>query len=117
MKFTAQSLNLLKFWFLGILGLLFDIISWAIVRYKIRPGAETLPLHYNIFYGADAIGRGYELYTVPAIGLFILIVNAIFAGLIRKRDPFAATLMLASALVAEVLVLLAIFFLRSLIVS
>jgi hypothetical protein len=115
MKFTAQGL--IKFWFPGILALLLDIISWAIVLFKIRPGVETLPLHYNIFYGVDAVGRGYELYTVPAIGLFILIINAIFAQVIRKRDPFAATAILAAALVAEILVLVAIFFLRSVIVS
>ena len=114
MKLSARIL--VKFWFLQSLALLLNIITWVIVAFKIRPGSEPIPLHYNIFYGADTVGSGHLLYEIPAIGLFIFIANFILASIIKPKDRFASMLLVASTILAEALIFIAILFLKSFIV-
>lgn len=115
MKISARILT--NLWFLEAVSLLANSISWAILRFKVHPGAVALPLHYNIFYGADAVGRGYELYFVPLIGLFIFAVNLGFSLALEKRDPYAAKMLAGATIASELIILLAILFLRSIIVA
>ena len=114
MKLSARIL--VKFWFLQSLALLLNIISWVIVVYKIRPGSEPIPLHYNIFYGADTVGSGHLLYEIPAIGLFIFIANFIVALIIKPKDKFASMMLVSATILSEMLILIAIIFLKSFIV-
>ncbi len=115
MKISARILT--NVWFLEAVALITNSISWAILRFKVHPGSEVLPLHYNVFYGADAVGRGYELYLVPLIGLFIFAVNLGFSLALERRDQFAAKMLASAAVAAQLVILLAVIFLRSIIVA
>jgi hypothetical protein len=115
MKIPARILA--NLWFLEAISLVVNSISWAVLRFKIRPGSELLPLHYNIFYGTDAVGRGYQLYFVPLIGLFIFAVNVGFSLALERRDPFGSKMLVSATLVSQFVVLLAVMFLRSIIVA
>jgi hypothetical protein len=115
MKIPARILT--NLWFLEAIALIVNSISWAVLRFKIRPGAEILPLHYNIFYGTDAVGRGYQLYFVPLIGLFIFAINVGFSLALERRDEFGATMLASASIVSQFVILLAVIFLRSIIVA
>ncbi len=97
-------------------SLLINIISWAVVYFKIRPDSQTVPLHYNLFYGIDIAGSGYMIYFITATGLAILAVNFLFFRYAKSRDVFAANTAAAVALVAQLFILAAILFLKSIIV-
>ncbi len=105
-----------KVLFLLGLGFVFNIISWLIIVTQIKPTSEVLPLHYNIFYGLDQVGKGYYIYGIPLVGLVILILNYILYRYAVNKEPFAAKTLIAVGLVAQVFILFAILFLKSIIV-
>ena len=107
--------------FISLFSLAFivNIISWLFIYFKIRPGSEIIPLHYNIFYGADSVGRGYYIYFLPAVGMLILLVNFILqkyaAKVDGKTDDFAGKTLAAVSLASAVIIFIAVAFLKSLI--
>jgi hypothetical protein len=96
------------------LGLVLNIISWLVVRFQIRPTSDTVLLHYTIYY-TDVKGPGYYLYAIPAIGLAICVFNIGLYIMLRRREVFAGNLLLGVAAAAQVFILLAILFLKSVI--
>lgn len=90
-----------------------NIITWLIVWLKIKPGPQTTPLHYNIFYGVDYAASGYYAYLLPAIGLSIWIINYFFYIYALNKDPFAARMLILVALAVQVFVLIAVSFLNA----
>ncbi|GAC1412327.1 MAG: hypothetical protein NVSMB66_1050 [Candidatus Doudnabacteria bacterium] len=100
---------------LGI-SFIFNIISWLVIATQIKPNGEQLPLHYNVFYGADLTGNGYYLYLLPFAGLVILTVNYFFYRYAGSKEPFAAKSLLVVSIVVELFVLVAVEFLKSIII-
>ncbi len=98
------------------LALLVNIITWLIIYTQIRPSSEVVPLHYGIFYGTDLIGKGYYIYLIPLAGLAILALNHYFYRKILVKEPLAAKSLIVIALVVQLLILLAVIFLKSIIV-
>ena len=96
------------------LGLVVNIISWLIIRFQIRPTSAIIPLHYTIYYN-DVRGPGYFLYAMPAIGLGICLFNLLLYSVLRKRESFAGNTVLAVAAGAQVFILIAVLFLKSVI--
>ena len=108
MKF--QWKNILS---LFAIGLFANIISWWIVYFQIHPTYETVPLHYNVFYGTDQAGSGYYLYAVPLVGFAILAFNYAFYRKAVGTDRFIANAVAAASLASQVVVLIAVLFLKS----
>lgn len=92
-----------------------NIISWLFIYYKIRPSSEIVPLHYNIFYGADLVGKGYFIYLIPAAGLFIILLNAVVYRFTLRIDRFAGKTLAIVSFAAQILIFVALAFLKSLI--
>jgi len=97
------------------LAIAVNIISWLFVYYKIKPSAEIVPLHYNVFYGADVVGKGDFIYFIPAVGLFIILINIIFYRLALRVDQFAGKTLSLVSIAAQILIFIALVFLKSLI--
>ncbi len=112
MKFIAYFRNIL--FQLG-LSLLINIISWLIILTQIHPSSEILPLHYNVFYGADLSGKGYYLYLIPLAGLALLVINYILYRYTIKKEAFIAKALISVALVIQIFILIAVSFLKSII--
>ncbi len=104
------------FLFLLLASLSVNIITWLVIFFQIRPNAEIIPLHYNIFYGTDLVGMGYLIYFLPAIAFFILFADYIFYRYSVRREPFSAGLVLASGFLVQLLVLTAVLYLKSIII-
>ena len=103
---------------LFLLGLSFciNIITWLVILTQIHPTSEIIPLHYNIYYGPDIVGKGYYLYLLPLVGLAILGINYFFYKYAKTREEFAAKTAVSVALVLQVLILISVLALKSIIV-
>lgn len=104
---------------LVLLNLTFNAILWFSVAFiyfaKIKSTSILLPLHFSILGGVDRLGRWYELFSFPGLGLFIFLLNSILAFLIYKKEKIISILVLAFSLIFQVLILIALSFLNSVI--
>jgi hypothetical protein len=70
----------------------------------------AVPLHYNIHSGVDQFGSWQQLFTIPAVGLAILVINLIGAGVSWKRERILSHFFFLNAVVCEAFLLLAAIF-------
>jgi hypothetical protein len=86
---------------------LFEVLfpTWRIL--PIVYGQSTVPLHYNVHLGVDSIGDWWKIYTVPAIGLFFIIMNLVVARIMWKKEPVLSYLVGASTLLIQLLLCIA----------
>lgn len=101
-------------WFLWLLCLIFNIITFFVIRYKIHPSsAQTFALHYNILVGVDWRGDSRNLYYIPAIGLVITAVNFTFYKVVGDRENFLSFLSAFISLIVQFILLASVLFLAS----
>jgi hypothetical protein len=83
---------------------------WTMVYLKVVPTDQSVVLHYNILSGIDLLGQWYQIYTLPLIGLVLVIFNSVVAHRIYNRQvAFSYFLVLASSL-EQIFLLLATYF-------
>jgi len=90
--------------------LLFQILfpAWRIV--PLIYGQTAVPLHYNIHFGVDTIGEWWRVFTVPAVGLAIALINGVSARRLWKREKMLAYLAVGATLFLEVFLSVAMVF-------
>lgn len=98
-----------------LLAFVANIITWLFIYFKIKPNSEIVPLHYNVFYGADLVGKGYYLYLLPVAGLVIIVINFVFSRYAQRLDRFAGRTLAAVSLVCQIIIFIAVVFLKTLI--
>ncbi|MGA7731683.1 MAG: hypothetical protein WCD37_10490 [Chloroflexia bacterium] len=83
-------------------GLLLCVLffGWLSLIYHDLP--IILPLHWSAQAQIDRVGDLQELLRLPAIALGIWFVNALLAGLVRRRERAATIFLLASAIAVPV---------------
>jgi hypothetical protein len=79
----------LVFFSLGVSALI-NIIQWAIIYIKIRPGSSNILLHYNVIYGTDLVDKGTYAYLIPGIALAFLAINILAAFFLYQREKLAS---------------------------
>ncbi|MBI5071313.1 hypothetical protein HZB93_00220 [Candidatus Falkowbacteria bacterium] len=93
-----------------ITSLALNLFLWAILYLKFsefRSIGEVLPLHYNIYFGVDFIGRWYEIFIMPLVGIFFIIINLILADIIYLRDKVTSYFLAGVSAFIQVLLSLA----------
>lgn len=97
----------LYFGFIFFVNFLIWITSFSIDS-KIE--GQQIALHYNVDFGIDYYGDKNKIYIVPLLGLIIVFINFIFlTSVYRSRDrKFIAHVLLTSALVSNIILLIAI---------
>lgn len=109
---NSALILLRKVSFLWLLSLIFIIVTFFIILYKIDSRGPAVALHYNVITGVDLFGSKNALYKIPATGLFILVINFFVAHSFKKDGEFLAflaaivTLIISLSLFASVLFLL-----------
>jgi hypothetical protein len=98
-------------WFLWGLCLIFNIITFLFIFFKIHPGDKTLALHYNVLVGVQWYGKGKNLYFIPAVGLAISAVNFTLYKALRDDKFFLSQLTIFVSLCAQIILLAAALFL------
>lgn len=87
-----------------------NLFIWAFLYLKFSPlqtMGETLPLHYNIYFGIDFIGRWYEVFIMPLVGIFFIIINFILADIIYLRDKVTSYFLTGAGAFIQILLFLA----------
>jgi hypothetical protein len=85
-NFVSDRLN---FFSLG-LAFLINIIHWAMIYIKIKPGSSNILLHYNVIYGTDLVDKGLYAYIIPGLALLFLIINTTVSYFIFKKEKLAS---------------------------
>jgi len=108
--FTALIFKDGFFRFLFIFSLIANLFIWFFIYWKFYPlhtTAEVFPLHYNIYFGVDFIGKWYEIFIMPLVGFFFIIINFILADIIYLRDKITSYFLTGAGAFIQVLLFLA----------
>jgi hypothetical protein len=104
--------NTRLFLFLWPVSLLLNIITVLVVRYKLGGNSEnSVALKYNIISGVEWFGQGKNLYLIPVVGFFILVINFVLFRSLKNNGPFLATLTAFATLIVQIILLSGIVFL------
>lgn len=88
-------------------AILLNIILWIILFIKFGVSTRPLPLHFNIVYGIDFVGKAYHVYEIPAAGLLILIINLIFEKIFFRVETIFGYFFLFAAAGIQLFLLIA----------
>lgn len=91
-----------------------NLFLWFFLIWKVSKTAEPIPLHYNIYLGIDWLGAWYQIFYLPLAGLLLFIVNITLAVLIYPRERLLPYFLLSIAMIGQILLCLAAFFIVSL---
>jgi len=58
-----------------ILAVICNFAGLAYLLFIIHPNSNQVPLHYNIYFGIDRYGSGWQLYTPFLFGLLLTLIN------------------------------------------
>lgn len=97
-----------KFNFLSVgIGLLVNIIHWAILIIKIKPTNQSLLLHYNVVYGSDLVDKAKYAYYIPAIALAFFVINMMLAAYYFNKEKMAARFLACASIAVQLVFLTA----------
>ncbi len=88
-----------------------NISLWGFVwLFARRVGDSLTVLHFTVDFGIDLVGDAQRLYMIPLLGLFVSVLNflLLFVFLKNKNFKFVAHLLLATAILVNVLLSLAL---------
>lgn len=97
------------------LSLIINAGTWFVLYYKIYPFSYLteygqIYLHYNIYFGIDSIGSWYNAFSLPVIGLLIIIFNLFLGYFFFLKDKLISyTLVISQTLIQLVLLASAVF--------
>lgn len=101
-----------KILFLWSGSLIFIIITFLIVFFKIRPtSSATFALHYNVLFGVDTFGSGNEFYKLPIISLIVTGINFLIYKFVTGKDTILSFVLVLSAFLVSLIILVATLFL------
>jgi hypothetical protein len=69
-----------------VIGFVFNLVVWAFLWWKIRPQADPVYLHYNIYFGVDLIGQWYRIFLLPALGFVFYVIDIAIAAFLYKKS-------------------------------
>lgn len=84
-----------------------NLLIWLVIYWQIKPNTESVFLHYNIYFGIDAIGSYAQLYYLSLSGLIIFLLNLIISFIIYKRGQIICYLLLISSIIAQIIIFVA----------
>lgn len=100
--FGSNKLNLT----LVLSSLFFNIIIWILLGLFIGRSEFPVPLHYNIYFGIDLTGPYRNIFNLPSIGLFVIIINFILSFWFYLKDRMISYILLLVSLAVQVFVLI-----------
>jgi hypothetical protein len=92
-----------------LLSLFINIGLWLLLYFELkkiitlRPDLITIPLHYNVFFGIDLIGKWQQAFWLPVAGIIILIFNFILAWLFFSKKVLTSYFLCGSMLLIQII--------------
>lgn len=97
-----------------ISALVLNILNIGLVYYNFSRflvgQTESVVLHYNIYFGIDKIGDWQNIYYLPLIGFFIIVINLLLSYWLHFYDKLISYFFLFIALFCQIILNLATFF-------
>lgn len=88
-------------------SILVNILTWLSIIFQIRPQDEPIFLHYNILFGVDYIGDGWQIFLLPVMGLIIVLVNFVIGWSLFSRDKFVSLILGVATLLCQIFLFVA----------
>lgn len=91
-----------------LLAVLGNLGNWALIYFGITQRDMPIILHYNVYFGVDAMGYRKDAFILPIIGLVILAANFILGFYFyEKKERIATYLLLIAAFMIQLSLLVA----------
>lgn len=85
-----------------------NIINWLMLVIFVRPSVPTIILHYNVYFGVDVMGHRGWAYLLPAIGIFLLLINNFLASYFySNKERIASYVLLITSLMIQLSLIIA----------
>lgn len=88
------------------LSVLFLAIGWTVSLWRFPPlsgAGDIIPLHYNIYFGVDAIGPWWRILMIPGFATLTFLLNLLVMATKKKDDVALAMLLLITSLLVAAL--------------
>ena len=89
------------------LSLAFNLVLWLLLLRSVADFTAIIPIHYDIYFGINALGPGYRLLIIPGFGLAVILLNFSLAFLFFSRERILSYFLLWSSLLIQLILLLA----------
>lgn len=73
---------------------LIHLIACGTLYWSIRSREETVILRYNAYLGIDLLGVWWQLFLIPAVSYFFILVNCLLVQLLDRRGYTKLSLLL-----------------------
>jgi hypothetical protein len=93
----------LWFWGLVLVGIVANLILWALIAGLYQGLPDRLPLHFDPFGRVDLVGPREGLLIVPLIGSMAALANGFLGMVVHHRERFASYLLVFVNLVVQVM--------------
>ncbi len=94
-------------WLLA-LNVIANIANWIIIAIFINRLDGDIILHYNVYFGVDAMGDWHRVFLLPIIGVIILALNAVLAAYFYiKKERIASYILLLAAFMVQINLIIA----------
>jgi len=80
---------------------------WVLVFTTFPDNITAAVLHYSVGVGVDFIGEGGQVIMLPIAGTVLLVLNALFAYILRNVNVAASWILLSSSLIVQFIFLAA----------
>lgn len=80
---------------LGVSGILF-LSTWLLALFRFQPSDFLVPIRYSSFFGVTQLGNWYDLYAVPLVMTFCIILNLLLGRTIYQRDKMISYIFVGS---------------------
>ncbi len=84
-----------------VIGALINVGMWAAVFFIVEPVSQPIILHYNVYFGVDAIGDWKNVFFFPALAVAVFGVNVVLSRFFFYKEKLAAYLFAGMALVIQ----------------
>ena len=100
-------------WWIFGMSFLFILLSFItpiwLLSSKLEQG-QSIPIHYNVYFGVDDFGSWEKIFLLPALGLIFFLLNFTFYIPLIIEHRFLALILMYGTLFIECVLLIAMGF-------
>ena len=83
-------------------SLLINILNFVFLFYFVKKLNNLIILHYNVYLGVDLMGESIQVFLIPAIGAFFVIVNlALAIYFFAKKERMLSHILSLTTFIAQ----------------
>jgi hypothetical protein len=86
-----------------ILAILTNIGLWVALFRTVVPTDSSIILHYNIYFGVDAVGNWKSLFFMPFLAAVLLLLNLVLSRFFYYKERLVSYLFAGAALALQLL--------------